>query len=83
MMIKIKIFSIFSLLVFFINVQAQSTADSIKTKKFQATAPPTQSFGKEAFGPSDKTTIRWLGMAGFFINSRGTTFMIDPLLEGK
>jgi len=81
-MIKIKIFSIFSLLVFFINVQAQSTADSIKTKKFQATAPPTQSFGKEAFGPSDKTTIRWLGMAGFFINSRGTTFMIDPLLEG-
>ena len=21
-------------------------------------------------------------MAGFFINSRGTTFMVDPLLEG-
>ena len=31
---------------------------------------------------SDRTTIRWTGNAGFFVNSRGTTFMIDPLLQG-
>ncbi len=55
----------------------------IKTeKKYQAKAPPTQTFGKEAFEESNTTTLRWLGMAGFLINSRGTTFMIDPLLGG-
>jgi L-ascorbate metabolism protein UlaG (beta-lactamase superfamily) len=26
--------------------------------------------------------LRWLGMAGFFINCRVTTLMIDPLLGG-
>jgi hypothetical protein len=31
----------------------------------QARAPKTQPFGGEAFGPSDGTTLRWLGMAGF------------------
>lgn len=49
-------------------------------KKYQAKAPATQPFGKEAFDASDKTTVRWLGMSGFLINSRGTTFMLDPLL---
>ena len=49
-------------------------------KKYQAKAPPTQSFGKEAFEESDSTTLRWLGMSGFLVNSRGTTIMIDPLL---
>jgi L-ascorbate metabolism protein UlaG (beta-lactamase superfamily) len=66
-------------------VNAQSAADSTRAKnekKYQATAPKTQPFGKEAFQPSNSTTIRWLGMAGFLINSRGTTLMIDPLLEG-
>lgn len=48
----------------------------------QAKAPPTQRFGAEAFGPANGTTLRWLGMAGFLINSRGTTLMVDPLLEG-
>jgi L-ascorbate metabolism protein UlaG (beta-lactamase superfamily) len=48
----------------------------------QATAPPTRPFGAEAFTASTTTTLRWLGMAGFLINSRGTTVMIDPLLEG-
>jgi len=53
----------------------------IKTeKKYQAKAPPSQPFEEEAFQESDSTTLRWLGMAGFLINSRGTTFMIDPLL---
>lgn len=37
----------------------------ISNKIYQAKAPPTQMFGKEAFEPSDKTTLRWLGMAGF------------------
>src|SRR5689334_21703628 len=73
-----------AILVFSENVQPQSTADSTgkKEKKYQAKAPPTQPFGKEAFASSDNTTIRWLGMAGFLVNSRGTTFMVDPLLEG-
>jgi L-ascorbate metabolism protein UlaG (beta-lactamase superfamily) len=72
-------------LLFTSRLQAQSTTDSTrakKEKKYQATAPPTQRFGKEAFQPSNNTTIRWLGMAGFLVNSRGTTLMIDPLLEG-
>src|SRR4051794_33865363 len=46
----------------------------------QARAPQTQSFADEAFDPDDGTVLRWLGMAGFLLNSRGTTIMIDPLL---
>ena len=48
----------------------------------QARAPETQPFGAEAFGGADTTVLRWLGMAGFLINSRGTTMMVDPLLGG-
>jgi hypothetical protein len=48
----------------------------------QARAPKTQPFGAEAFEASDGTVSRWLGMAGFLINSRGTTLMVDPLLGG-
>ena len=48
----------------------------------QARAPETQPFGVEAFEASDGTVLRWLGMAGFLINSRGTTLMVDPLLGG-
>src|SRR5215204_1917620 len=48
----------------------------------QARAPETQRFGAEAFEAVDGTVLRWLGMAGFLINSRGTTVMIDPLLGG-
>ncbi|HEY0652660.1 MAG TPA: MBL fold metallo-hydrolase [Chryseosolibacter sp.] len=65
-------------------VNAQNANDTIKSKaekKYQAKAPPTQRFDKEAFEKSNQTTIRWLGMAGFFINSRGTTMMVDPLLD--
>ena len=67
------------------NIQAQTKPDStnqVQKKKYQAKAPKTKPFGTEAFQASDKTTLRWLGMAGFFINSRGTIVMIDPLLEG-
>lgn len=53
----------------------------IKNKN-QARAPKTKPFGAEAFAPTDKTIIRWLGNAGTFINSQGTCIMIDPLLEG-
>ena len=39
-------------------------------------------FGPEAFDAGSETALRWLGMAGFLINSRGTTLMVDPLLGG-
>ncbi|TDQ31198.1 MBL fold metallo-hydrolase [Zeaxanthinibacter enoshimensis] len=64
------------------HLQSQIITESTETKKYQAKAPSTQAFGAEAFDPSDKTTLRWLGMGGFFINSRGTTMMVDPLLKG-
>ena len=47
----------------------------------QATAPPTQPFGAEAFEVSETTELRWLGMAGVLVNSRGTLLMIDPVLR--
>jgi len=80
----------FIMLIFFLfGVAGMSIAQdtpikqgSPKEKKHQAVAPLTRPFGATAFAPSKQTTIRWLGMAGFLINSRGTTFMIDPLLEG-
>ena len=68
-----------------VNIQAQATGDTTKQKKekkYQAKAPPTQPFGAEAFQSSRKTTLRWLGMGGYLINSRGTTLMVDPLLGG-
>src|SRR5687768_12309815 len=46
----------------------------------QARAPQTKRFGAEAFESVQGTVLRWLGMAGFLINSRGTTLMVDPLL---
>src|SRR5918994_6855500 len=48
----------------------------------QARAAATHRFGAEAFEAGDGTVLRWLGMAGFLINSRGTTVMVDPLLGG-
>lgn len=51
-------------------------------EKGQAIPPQTQAFGKEAFSPTRNTVIRWLGNAGFFINSHGTCLMVDPLLVG-
>ncbi|MGO4807200.1 MBL fold metallo-hydrolase [Arthrobacter sp. 2MCAF15] len=50
--------------------------------KPQAAAPATQPFGAESFQPSDQTILRWLGMAGFMINVRGTVLMVDPVLGG-
>ena len=51
-------------------------------KKGQATPSAVQPFGEEAFNVQNETVIRWLGNAGFFINSRGTCIMIDPMLKG-
>jgi hypothetical protein len=48
----------------------------------QARAPRSQPLGEEAFETGDGTVLRWLGMGGFSVNSRGTTLMIDPLLGG-
>lgn len=75
---------IITLLLIFnnIGVMAQTPSDSTETKKYQAKPPATQPFGAEAFESSDQTTLRWMGMAGFLINSRGTTLMVDPLLKG-
>lgn len=54
----------------------------VKNEKGQAIAPRTICFGKQAFDYVEHTEIRWLAGAGIFINSRGTTVMIDPVLEG-
>lgn len=76
--------TIVAVILITINAQAQTAADTTKkvAKKYQARAPKTQPFGAASFGPSKQTIIRWLGFAGFFVNSRGTTFMVDPVLEG-
>ena len=82
---NLTILSLAAIFFFSCGVQAQSTTDSTaakKAKKYQATTPPNQPNRKKAFQLSTTTTIHWLGMAGFLINSRGTTLMIDPLLKG-
>lgn len=47
----------------------------------QAMPAATQKFGEEAFQPQGGTTLRWLGNSGLLVNSRGTTVMVDPILE--
>ena len=37
--------------------------------------PPT------VFDAHERAVLRWLGMAGFLINSRGTLIAVDPLLH--
>src|SRR5574339_352487 len=64
-------FMFLATLIFTSFLHAQVTSDSAANKpakKYQAKAPKTQAFGGEAFETSDKTTLRRLGMAGFFIN---------------
>lgn len=80
----LKITSIISLLLCTLSVLAQHAHEvtSLIENKSQAIPPPTQFFGAEAFGNIDYTSIRWLGNAGFLINSRGTSVMIDPMLKG-
>lgn len=61
---------------------ASSSLAQSPAKPPQARPPATQRFAAEAFQPSRTTTIRWLGNAGFLVNTRGFTFMVDPLLRG-
>ena len=75
---KTRILAILSLLVMTLYVQAQVSY----TKKGQAMPSSVQPFGKEAFKSTNYTEIRWLGSAGFFVNSRGICLMIDPMLKG-
>lgn len=56
--------------------------DQNPTAPRQAVAPPTVTFGPEAFTAQQTTTLRWLGMAGFLLNARGTVILIDPVLHG-
>lgn len=51
------------ILTFSSGVNAQHNSDTVKSKiekTYQAKAPPTQPFGKEAFEKSNETTIRRL-----------------------
>lgn len=52
-----------------------------KTDAGQAQVDSSIKFGKEAFVSNNYTSIRWLGGAGEFINSHGTTLMLDPVLR--
>lgn len=63
------------------NMKIKVDSAALRKKKYQAKAPKTRPFGKEAFAASNATTALWLGMGGFLINSRGTTMMIDPPLR--
>lgn len=54
----------------------------ITNERGQAIPTSTVPVGTDAFGPQDTTTVTWLGGAGLLINARGTTLMIDPVLEG-
>ncbi|MGF6823985.1 L-ascorbate metabolism protein UlaG (beta-lactamase superfamily) [Microbacterium sp. ZKA21] len=59
-----------------------SPAAVSRSSRGQAMAPPTVPIPASAFEPTDGTVLRWLGMAGFLINARGTLLAVDPLLEG-
>ena len=59
----------------------QQEVQPAQTQQKRSQAVPLKTsgpFGAEAFKPSNNMTSRWLGYAGFFINSRGATLMVDP-----
>ena len=51
-------------------------------EKGQAVPEKVVPITEKAFEMKDGTEIYWLGNAGALINSRGSTFMIDPVLSG-
>jgi L-ascorbate metabolism protein UlaG (beta-lactamase superfamily) len=79
---KTRLILFIAILSFSVSAQTNTIDTKNQVKRYQAKAPPTVQIGNEAFVNSNSTSIRWLGMAGFLVNSRGTNFMIDPLLEG-
>lgn len=48
----------------------------------QAVPTGTVAISPTALGSQNSTTLAWLGGAGIMLNSRGTTLLIDPVLEG-
>lgn len=61
---------------------ARLGATVVTNEKRQAMPPRTVAMDASALAPSDKTSLYWLGGAGFLINARGTTVMVDPVLGG-
>lgn len=53
-----------------------------RSEKGQAMPGPVQPVLPENFAPITHTELRWLGGGGILLNCRGTTIMIDPVLEG-
>ena len=52
------------------------------SEKGQAMPREPIPIAKEAFDRTNDTVLHWLGSAGVMVNARGTTLMLDPLLEG-
>lgn len=57
-------------------------AKNRRSSQGQAMAPESVPIPPDAFEEAAGTVLRWLGMAGFLINARGTLLVVDPLLEG-
>lgn len=47
----------------------------------QAMPGQTRRLTRDDFGTRPDTAVTWLGNAGILLNSRGTTLMVDPLLQ--
>ncbi|MGN0708285.1 MAG: MBL fold metallo-hydrolase [Faecalibacterium sp.] len=52
-----------------------------KSARGQVMPGPTRKLSREDFAQRSDTAVTWLGNAGVLLNSRGTTLMIDPLLQ--
>ena len=52
-----------------------------KSPRGQAMPGPARPMSGADFAPRPDTAVTWLGSAGIFLNSRGTTLMVDPLLQ--
>ncbi|MDR2751643.1 MAG: MBL fold metallo-hydrolase [Clostridiales bacterium] len=49
----------------------------------QCRAPDTIPMNADAFAPRDDTALYWLAGAGFLLNSRGKTILVDPVLTTR
>lgn len=55
--------------------------DYLKSERGQAMPAETIRLTENAFEDNGNTAVYWLGEAGVFINSHGTTVMIDPIIS--
>lgn len=62
--------------------EAALDASVVTNDRGQAMPSRTVAMGADALGPRADTAIWWLGGAGFLVNARGATFMVDPVLGG-